>query len=320
MGENMHAFRVTAVFAAAAFAVFAAAPASALINRTYVSSSGSGAACSRAAPCATFQAAHDNTTAGGEINCLDSSDFGTLTINKSISIVCDDEPGLVLVSTNVNAITVNAGANDVVVLSGLDLNGLKGANANAGISIGGATGKVQIRNSVIQGFGGYGILAFGTGNTQIFVADSYIHDNATNIHLEASLSGSAAVNAHINNVRIANGNNGVSVFSNPTAIGVNANLRDCVITGTGIAGVVTAGTGYSVATVLNSQLTGNLGSALLAQNTAGTSIIRSGNSTIMVNATGVSTSGVGQVVSYGDNNLNGNSVDGAFSGAVLAKK
>src|SRR4051812_820307 len=65
------------------------------IPRTWVSSTGSGAVCSRAAPCATFQAAHDVTTPGGEINCVDAGDYGgglspRLNITKSISIICDN--------------------------------------------------------------------------------------------------------------------------------------------------------------------------------------------------------------------------------------
>src|SRR5262249_8517624 len=64
-----------------------AAPAHA-IPRTFVSGTGSGSTCTRAAPCATFQLAHDATDAGGEVNCLNDGDFGTLTITKSVTIDC----------------------------------------------------------------------------------------------------------------------------------------------------------------------------------------------------------------------------------------
>src|SRR5687767_8042447 len=60
------------------------------IPQTFVSGAGGGAACTRAAPCATFQAAHDATDSGGVITCLDSGSFGptTTTISKSITIDC----------------------------------------------------------------------------------------------------------------------------------------------------------------------------------------------------------------------------------------
>src|ERR1700755_235320 len=61
------------------------------VPRTFVSKSGGGATCSRAAPCADFQTAHNATDPGGEINCLDSGNFATgstLNITKSITIDC----------------------------------------------------------------------------------------------------------------------------------------------------------------------------------------------------------------------------------------
>src|ERR671935_371846 len=82
-----------ALFAACAASVFALClpidPAQA-IPRTFVSGTGSGMLCTRAAPCATFQAAHDATDPGGEINCIDAGNFGPvgLIITKPITIDC----------------------------------------------------------------------------------------------------------------------------------------------------------------------------------------------------------------------------------------
>jgi hypothetical protein len=56
------------------------------------------AACSRTAPCKTFAAAFAATAAGGEINCLDSAGYGTLTINKSITILCEGVTAGILAS------------------------------------------------------------------------------------------------------------------------------------------------------------------------------------------------------------------------------
>ena len=51
-------------------------PAQAQLNRTWVASYGSGGACSRTDPCGSFQAAHDATNPGGEINCIDAGNYG----------------------------------------------------------------------------------------------------------------------------------------------------------------------------------------------------------------------------------------------------
>ena len=65
-----------------------AAPAQAQLARTWVSSLGNDANdCNRSTPCKTFQRAHDNTLALGEISVLDPGGYGAVTITKGISII-----------------------------------------------------------------------------------------------------------------------------------------------------------------------------------------------------------------------------------------
>src|SRR5262245_41279396 len=84
-GISMKAIALLSAFAL--LGLVGATPAGA-IPRTFVSSTGVGSACTRVAPCTTFQAAHDATDLGGEINCLGSGSFGGLSITKSITIDC----------------------------------------------------------------------------------------------------------------------------------------------------------------------------------------------------------------------------------------
>ena len=94
------------------------APAQAQVNRSWVSNSGSDAnPCFLASPCASFQVAHDNTNPHGEINCLDPGNFGTLTIQKWISIVCDKEIAHIGVPQSGFGITVTVDASDEVTLA-----------------------------------------------------------------------------------------------------------------------------------------------------------------------------------------------------------
>src|SRR5947199_4194418 len=88
--------------------LLASAPAHAQATRTWVSGVGDDAnPCSRTAPCKTYAGAISKTAANGEINCLDPGGFGSVTITKSLSIVCDYTEGGVLASLtfgfNVNA-------------------------------------------------------------------------------------------------------------------------------------------------------------------------------------------------------------------------
>ncbi len=106
----------------------AAAPANAQATRTWVSGVGDDAnPCSRTAPCKTFAGAISKTAAGGEINCLDSAGFGALTITKAMTVQCEGVIGGVLASGQ-NGIIVNAGANDAVMLKGLDFQGINALN------------------------------------------------------------------------------------------------------------------------------------------------------------------------------------------------
>jgi hypothetical protein len=103
------------------FAGVPVSPVQAQATRTWVSGVGDDAQpCSRTAPCKTFAGAISKTAPGGEINVLDPGGFGAVTITKSIKIRADHVEAGVLVS-GTNGIVVNAGANDIVVLEGLDI-------------------------------------------------------------------------------------------------------------------------------------------------------------------------------------------------------
>jgi hypothetical protein len=163
------------VFGAVLASCLYAAPSHAQ-TRTWVSGVGDDLnPCSRTAPCKTFAGAISKTAALGEINCLDPGGFGGVTINKSISIICDTGTAGVLVS-GTNGITVNVpNATDKVELQGLDIEGL-GSGLN-GVQIIGS-GKVFIRNVRINNFTGNGVNQVGTANSTVTIVDSFITNNA----------------------------------------------------------------------------------------------------------------------------------------------
>src|SRR3954464_6961978 len=102
------------------------APAHAQLARTWVSSLGNdGNDCNRLTPCRTFQRAHNQTLALGEIAVLDAGGYGAVTITKGISIINDGvgEAGA-LVSGGLNGITINAGPDDRITLRGITIKGI----------------------------------------------------------------------------------------------------------------------------------------------------------------------------------------------------
>ena len=103
------------------------APAQALTTtpqtRTYVSGTGSDSfPCTIAQPCKTLHAALSLTVAGGEIFVLNSANYGPVTITKAVTITGEGAVAGML-STSGAGITINAGANDVINLRGLDIDG-----------------------------------------------------------------------------------------------------------------------------------------------------------------------------------------------------
>ncbi len=187
-------------------------------TRTWVSGVGDDAnPCSRTAPCKTFAGAISKTAAGGEINALDSGGFGGVTITKSISIEAIGTIAGVLVS-GTNAIIVNAGANDVVVLRGLTIEGLGTGLDGIRFLAGGA---LHVENCTINHFSGFGINFSPNASAALFVKDSFVRHNAGG---GISVTPSAGtVTASIDNVRAEMNQFGVRAADN-TDVTINRSV------------------------------------------------------------------------------------------------
>src|SRR5207237_6630228 len=69
-------------------------PAQALLNHTWVATYGSDlSSCDISAPCASFNGTYSATAGGGEITCVNSGNYGALTIAHSITINCENAFG-----------------------------------------------------------------------------------------------------------------------------------------------------------------------------------------------------------------------------------
>jgi hypothetical protein len=327
-------FRKFTALAALATASTLALPSPALAQatRTWVSGVGDDAnPCSRTAPCKTFAGAISKTAAAGEINCLDSGGFGGVTINKSIAIICDGVIAGVLAGGGINGVVVNAAATDAVYLSGLDING-GGSSAN-GVRVLSAA-SVHIYNSKIRNFRGTASsgISFQPGvATELYVVNTSIADNGSggggNGILIQPTGATGAAKVSISNVTLQdNGSSGIRIDStnNTSTAGIAVTIDETQISGNSAAGIaaVAVGTNPIVGMIVDSTVSHNTGTGVLSN---GSVLLRVGNTTITANSRGVNPAGGSQILSYGDNRLDGNPAlgspnDGSFTGTPISPK
>jgi hypothetical protein len=299
----------------------ATTPASAQAGRTWVSGVGDDAnPCSRTAPCKTFAGAIAQTAAGGEIDCLDPGGFGALTITKAISIICEGVIGGVLVG-GTNGITVAAGTSDVVVLSGLDLEG--GGSSSAGLDgIAFNSGAaLHVRKTQIRGFAHNGINFQPSGAAKLFVVDTYISESGatgTAAGIQLKPSGGSAIVA-INNTQIENNGFGIVADGSATSGTIRGVVRNSVIAGSAHNGITTSNGGAANITLMIDG-TSAAGNAFGLVATGANSGMIVGSTSVTANGTGLFLSGGGAIYSYGTNYVNGNTTaDGAFTSTIPEK-
>src|SRR5262245_54460053 len=308
------------------------APAEAQLARTFVSAATGNDAnnCDRPTPCRTFQVAHNNTLANGEITVLDPGGYGAVTITKGISIINDGvgEAGA-LVSGGANGITISAGANDKVSLRGLTIKGIGFGGGNGIVFNTGAS--LTIENCVIRNqtnismslSGGKGIWFRPTASSSLAVVNTVIADNEDHgILVEPSGSGTVKValsRTELHNNGFGGLGNGLlvsGVFSTGT---INATVVDSVAHNNGFTGfLVNSAVSEAVAALmLVRSVASNNQTGVSAL--GGNATVRIGQSTITGNTVGWIGVGGATVRSYGNNNIDGNTGSQAAPVAIPLK-
>ncbi|MGH6615016.1 hypothetical protein [Sphingomonas sp.] len=253
-----------------------------------------------------------------------------MTITKSISIICENNPEAGITSPGVNGFIIN-GTNVSVVLAGIDLEGLGNTSTTAGVNgitfLNGAS--LIVRNMKIRGFrNSYGINFAPSGNAQLFVQDTLISDSgsATNVAtggINVAPAAGMTARVTINNSQIVNNLN-VGVRVDTTGVVGSKIVASIVNTqlvnnANGILVKTPVNTGSADFTLVDSNIAQNANFGLIINGAA--TIARVGNTTITNNGTGITLLNSAIVKSYGDNRLDGNTTaDGAFSLPNLVKK
>lgn len=257
---------VLSALAGAVFSCASAGSAVALNARTWVSGAGvDQASCGPiGSPCRTLQFAHDQTNAGGEINFKDSAGYGAVVITKSINVIADGVLAGALAAPGGNAITINAGASDTVILRGLTIEGA-GVGANGVVFNSG--GSLDIANCVVQNFSGdgavsgYGILSQPkSGSPSIIVSNTVTSHNKSVGLAHLPPSGTASTTITLDHVTASGNGDGFIIDGANTSGSTTAALINVLAarnSGNGILlnGSRTTGT-IGSSSVLNNDLFG----------------------------------------------------------------
>src|SRR4051812_23390469 len=297
---------VTALVLLFAFSSLAHAQA----TRTWVSGVGDDAnPCSRTAPCKTFAGAISKTAAGGEINVLDPGGFGGVTITKSITISSEGFEAGVLVS-GTNAIIINALATDVVVLRGLDIEGL--GTGLDGIKVLGGLAALHVEKCTINGFrgtngSGIEIVPSTAGTMGLFIKDTIVRNNGNGTGGGVFVHPGAGVNVKgsLDNARLEN-NTGFGLRAQDRT---TLSVHSSVSSGNSAAGIVGLAIGGApVNLMLADVMVSSNGTDCVAAGASTT--VNVTNVTVFGCATGFNAAG-GSIVSTNNNTNRGNTTPGA---------
>ena len=281
----------------------------ALNARTWVSGTGvDQAGCGPIAnPCRTLQYAHDNTSAGGEVNFKDSAGYGSVAVIKAISIIADGVFAGVLAGAGQSAITINAGASDAVVLRGLSIEG-------AGVALNGIVlksgGALTIANCWVQNFDadlGTGIfINHAAGSPNVAISNTITSSNSY-VGMWYYPSGSGGGTFEIDRSTVNMQQWGIALNMSNSSGNVLATVSNSIVYGNSKYGIYTEGGTAKVKIKLETSIISKSPFGFFNQ---GTGYI--GRTSIVGNNTGVNAGGT--TYSFGNNEIGGNTTD--VSGAL----
>jgi hypothetical protein len=295
--------------AACLFLLLGASLAFAQATRTWVSGVGDDAnPCSRTAPCKTFAGAISKTATFGEIDVLDPGGFGAVTITKSITI--DGTPfqaGVLAAAPGQSAIIVNAGPGSLVTLRGLNING--DMQAQNGIRFLGA-GSLHVENCTIEEFLGNGVDFEPSSSSKLFLANTRVRFNTAGV---LAISAAAASTVDIDRCEL---NDNTTIFGLRVEDNIKATVSRTNANGN-VSGFVAIGRNAPAEmTLTDCGASQNSVVGVSSGNGSFATITRITDVTVTGNGLGLRVGTLGQIISFGNNRINGNATDGAPSSTI----
>jgi hypothetical protein len=295
---------------------------------TFLSNTGSDAhTCNTVAQaCATFGQAIPLTAPGGQLTILNAGDYGFASIFRSISIVnaSSGTAGVVLPAGiacvgQCGLVNVGAGANDVVTLRGLVINGQDMPNF-APVQINNAA-RVNIENCLILNGNPAGILVhpFTVGplapSMEVKIQDTTINSSSSGIKM-TPVQG-VTISAVITRSQIDNNEGGGIKADTSSGGAATTTISDSDISFNGGNGInLVSGANQNIASIKNS---------VIAKNAVAGVQANGANAGVLVQATlfdqnasgATSVVGGGRISTYGNNSIVGSAGSGFTGSAAL---
>ncbi len=288
-------------------------------------------------PCRTITRALAAVDDGGEVVIVSSGNYDPFSIGKSVSVVAAPGVHAVIAAVSGNAITIDT--RGIVALRGLTLIGLGG---ETGINLVSAD-QLDVEDFVLDGFSGNAIaLLSSSATSKIQISDTTVRNSGGCCSSAVYVKTSSGV--LINRLWMDRNRHGLVVDYGPIAIrdsvatrqivhgvwarGLNAEvfltIENCTITGTELGSGIIVGDPSEPrhptnVLVSNSTVTNNqLGLSAHPPSILNTTVWVS-NTTIALNQRGVVHSGGTDVLSRGNNTLEGNADNGDFTWGFSGK-
>jgi Right handed beta helix region len=302
----------------AVFTIALGALAQAQATRTWIAGTGNDAdPCSRTAPCKTFSGAQSKTATNGEINCIDASAAGAITITKSLTI---DGYGTQcsIIASGITGVTVNLTTSPdtekMVRLRNFSINGT-GSGAKTGIrGINVSTANLSavtlvVDNMIIDNFVNEGIL-FSPPGGNLIVRDSRVTNCGTK-GIMVDSKDTNIVHASIENTTLADNQEGLRAETAARVSASNCNISNNTLNG---AVVQTSGGSPAEMNLFQCLISNNRQWGVLSNAASGAATIRLDGNHIVNNmgiagAAGVNILAGGSVLSRGNNTISGNTAD-----------
>lgn len=272
------------------------------------------------APCLNAYYSIGQTRAGGIVQCKDAMIGIATSITKSLTFICESVPGTNIRTDSYAVLTITVGPSDTVVLRGLNLHTIPSFFLGPAITFDGS-GTLILDNLKVTGWGNGGVLFKPNGPAKLEISNSHFEVNGdvsgnagAAIRIVPQSAGSARV--RLDHVTAVGNVFGIAVDGTSSTVGINTTISESELSGNKNDGLIAVtSSGHAPIGVLATN-TRSVNNAYGFRSIGPNVTVRVKNSEVVGNGIGLVASGGGALLSMGQNAIQANGTNGAFTGII----